>query len=89
MRQYLPESIRILCRGTNKPRGARVITKIAQVKRTISVMYDDLHVKIRENAEGIQGKYDRPNSWCTISMYQAEHEAKHGNGSSEGKGCLY
>jgi hypothetical protein len=63
MRQYLLESIRILSRGTNKPRGARVITNITQVKLTVSVMYDDLHIEIREYAEGIQGKYDHPNSW--------------------------
>ncbi len=63
MRQYLSESIRILCRGTNKPCGARVITKIAQVKLAVSVMYDDLHIEIQEYVEGIQGKYDHPNSW--------------------------
>ncbi len=63
MCQYLPESIRILCRGTNKPRGARVITKIAQVKLAVSVIFDDLRIEIREYAEGIQGKYDHPNSW--------------------------
>ena len=63
MRQYLPESIRILCHCINKPCGARIITKIVQEYLAVSVMYDGLRTEIREYAEGIQGKYDHPNFW--------------------------